>query len=87
MKFLHEQLQQPDYQECLQSFTSPLSNSHRLGNIKYVEKSHCGIMSCFFIVINQILYSPNYRTYPYKRAFKQFRRLQIAVCVILSTSL
>ena len=30
---------------------------------------------------------PNYRTHPYKRTVKQFCRLQIAVQIILSTSL
>ncbi|KAK3592456.1 hypothetical protein CHS0354_001576 [Potamilus streckersoni] len=37
MKFLHEQLQQPDYQDCLQNFTSPLNSSHRLGLISQEE--------------------------------------------------
>ncbi|XP_052760292.1 phosphatidylinositol 4,5-bisphosphate 3-kinase catalytic subunit alpha isoform-like isoform X2 [Mya arenaria] len=35
MKGLHEQLQQPDYQEALTSLASPLNNSHRLGNLCY----------------------------------------------------
>ncbi|KAL4221541.1 Phosphatidylinositol 4 [Mactra antiquata] len=33
MKCLHDQLQQPDYQECLRNFTSPLDNSHRFGHV------------------------------------------------------
>ncbi|XP_045163414.2 phosphatidylinositol 4,5-bisphosphate 3-kinase catalytic subunit alpha isoform-like [Mercenaria mercenaria] len=37
MKCLHDQLQQPDYQECLQSFTSPLNSSHRLGLLSAEE--------------------------------------------------
>lgn len=37
MKCLHDQLQQPDYQECLQTFTSPLNNSHRLGLLSAEE--------------------------------------------------
>jgi len=36
MKCVHEQLQQPDYQECLQTLASPLNHSHRLGHIWYV---------------------------------------------------
>ena len=33
MKFLHEQLQQPDYQEAIQNFNSPLNTANILGEI------------------------------------------------------
>lgn len=34
MKCLYAQLQQPDYQDGLKSFLSPLDNSHILGDLK-----------------------------------------------------
>jgi hypothetical protein len=34
MKCLSQQLQQPDYQDGLKSFLSPLDNSHILGDLK-----------------------------------------------------
>ncbi|KAK3090339.1 hypothetical protein FSP39_011033 [Pinctada imbricata] len=33
MKYLHEQLQQPDYHDALRNFLSPLNNSYRLGDL------------------------------------------------------
>ena len=42
MKCLSQQLQQPDYQDGLKSFLSPLDNSHILGDLN-IEK--CAVMS------------------------------------------
>lgn len=42
MKFLANQLQQPDYQDGLKNFLSPLDNSHILGDL---DISHCSVMT------------------------------------------
>ncbi|XP_067658198.1 phosphatidylinositol 4,5-bisphosphate 3-kinase catalytic subunit alpha isoform-like [Haliotis asinina] len=42
MKFLQEQLQQPDYQEALQSIISPLNTAHVLGE---VIQADCRVMT------------------------------------------